>query len=208
MADKKISQLTAATTPLTGSEELAIVQSGVTKKTTIEDVKGYKVYTALLTQSGGDNAQVLEGGPLTKGVSYVFDYAEGTWDFTNVGGPKYPDTTPFVATENQEPINWANTGLLFNTGAPVVTVLENTIGNIWFTYSSPGTYDIKSDALFTNNKTTFSINLTGGDVGTGYVCLGEFNGDSILRITTGSPEGGEIDDVLSHTTPIEIRVYP
>ena len=38
MADKKISQLTAATTPLSGAEEVPIVQSGVTKKTTVEKI--------------------------------------------------------------------------------------------------------------------------------------------------------------------------
>jgi len=35
MADVKISQLPAATTPLTGSEEVPLVQSGVTKKATV-----------------------------------------------------------------------------------------------------------------------------------------------------------------------------
>ena len=38
MANKKISQLTGATTPLTGTEELAIVQSGQTVKATAQDV--------------------------------------------------------------------------------------------------------------------------------------------------------------------------
>jgi len=35
MADVKISQLPAATTPLTGAEEVPLVQSGITKKTTV-----------------------------------------------------------------------------------------------------------------------------------------------------------------------------
>jgi hypothetical protein len=38
MADKKISQLTSASTPLTGTEELAIVQSGATVKATAQDI--------------------------------------------------------------------------------------------------------------------------------------------------------------------------
>lgn len=38
MSDKKISQLTGATTPLTGTEELAIVQGGSTVKATAQDV--------------------------------------------------------------------------------------------------------------------------------------------------------------------------
>ena len=57
MADKKISQLTSASTPLTGSEELAIVQSGATVKATAQDVADlagapYLVYTAKVSQSG------------------------------------------------------------------------------------------------------------------------------------------------------------
>ena len=43
--------------------------------------------------------------------------------------------------------------LIYNGGAPVVTVLENTIGNIWFTYNSTGQYYINSNGLFTINKT-------------------------------------------------------
>jgi hypothetical protein len=38
MADQKISQLTASTTPLTGDEVLPIVQSGVTKKVSVADL--------------------------------------------------------------------------------------------------------------------------------------------------------------------------
>jgi len=38
MADKKISQLSGATTPLTGTEELAIVQGGSTVKATAQDI--------------------------------------------------------------------------------------------------------------------------------------------------------------------------
>lgn len=38
MADKKISQLTGATTPLAGTEVLPVVQSGVTKKVSVADL--------------------------------------------------------------------------------------------------------------------------------------------------------------------------
>ncbi len=42
MADKKISQLSSASA-LTGAEPLAIVQDGVTKKTTVQDVADLSV---------------------------------------------------------------------------------------------------------------------------------------------------------------------
>tara|TARA_R110000868_G_scaffold95726_1_gene263136 strand:- start:1883 stop:2434 length:552 start_codon:yes stop_codon:yes gene_type:complete len=41
MADKKISALTAASTPLDGTEVLPIVQSGVTKKTSVASLSSY-----------------------------------------------------------------------------------------------------------------------------------------------------------------------
>lgn len=43
MADKTVSSLTAATTPLAGTEELHVVQSTNSRKTTIADVKGANV---------------------------------------------------------------------------------------------------------------------------------------------------------------------
>ena len=40
MANKKITELTSATTPLAGTEEIAIVQGGETKKVAVSDVGG------------------------------------------------------------------------------------------------------------------------------------------------------------------------
>lgn len=44
MADKKISALTSATTPLTGAEEVPMVQSGTTKKSTVNDINLCKAW--------------------------------------------------------------------------------------------------------------------------------------------------------------------
>lgn len=46
MADKKISQLTSATTPLTGSEEVPLVQGGVTKKVAVEKLQSGPAFSA------------------------------------------------------------------------------------------------------------------------------------------------------------------
>ena len=58
MANKKISQLTSATTPLTGTEELAIVQNGITKKVAASqlgsgglDIETYQIFITSLTAS-------------------------------------------------------------------------------------------------------------------------------------------------------------
>lgn len=109
----------------------------------IEEIKGYKVYTALLTQSG----------------------------------------------END----------------PVVTVLENTIGNLSFNYWGEGVYEISCNGLFVEDKTWYTTviissitnNIMNGEM--------EWRNANKIRIATYL-EGALADGVLGNT-PIEIRVY-
>jgi len=49
--DKKITQLTQVT-ELTGAELLPLAQGGVTKSASVDQLRGYQVYTAILTQTG------------------------------------------------------------------------------------------------------------------------------------------------------------
>jgi hypothetical protein len=115
----------------------------------------YKVYTALLTQSGGSDVQSLSSGAVTKGVTYQISGIDG--NFSNVGAPNNNESTFFVAINDEIPNSYGTSELKFNTGAPVVTVLENTIGNIWFTYDDVGLYFANSISLFAENKTTVNI---------------------------------------------------
>ncbi len=122
-----------------------------------QQLQPYKVYTALLTQSGVDDPIDVGTGLLTVGVTYYIANESIGMDFTNVGAPNNNILTFFVAT-GTTPNNWGESegliGILqYNTGAPVVTVLENTIGNIWFTYQDVGNYIVNSNGLFTANKT-------------------------------------------------------
>jgi hypothetical protein len=165
----------------------------------------YKVYTALLTQSGGDDPQDIFSGNLTVGVTYqIFDDGGASgYDFTNVGAPNNDLYTRFVAT-GTTPNSWGtNTGLSYNTGAPVVTVLENTIGNIWFTYAG----NINSQNLFPVGKTVAFLQLNtavSAPNGTLYSLI-HYYGSAIvfawydpITDTSGTPP---------LNTPIEIRVY-
>jgi hypothetical protein len=65
----------------------------------------------------------------------------------------YPFLSSYIVTGDSK--YKVYTALLTQTGEndPVPTVLENTIGNIWFTYFSTGQYYINSNGLFTINKT-------------------------------------------------------
>ena len=56
MTAKKISELTAATTPLAGTESLALVQSGTTKKATAQDVADLVDLSSYATQAYVDAA--------------------------------------------------------------------------------------------------------------------------------------------------------
>jgi len=171
----------------------------------------YKVYTALVSQSGSDELLGVNTGNLTIGVTYEIIDNDGTgWDFTNVGAPNNNIGTYFVAT-GTTPNSWGtNEGgdfgtLQYNVGAPVVNVLENTIGNIWFTYFNLGLYQIFSNGLFTLNKTwtypnnTQSMPTDGGSQINLYL-------DNLNTITLESSN----DDIISaggNPLRLEIRVY-
>jgi len=170
----------------------------------------YKVFTALLTQSGVSNVVgIYDGGdyPIVVGATYtIIDNGGSGWDFTNIGAPNNDIGTFFIAT-GTTPNSWGIDGLMEqNLGAPVATVLENTIGNIWFTYGGVGNYGIYSNGLFIENKTTFSIILMGDDLQTGYLCQGYILEPDSCGIVTGDISTS-YDNVLNWKTPIEIRVY-
>lgn len=171
----------------------------------------YKVYTALVTQAGLGEPLSINGDeatPLTIGVTYVItDNAPGLGDFTNVGAPNNEIGTYFVAT-GTTPNSWGNINdgwavIEYNLGAPVVTVLQNTIGNIWFTYENVGDYNIQSNTLFTVNKTYCSVTLSNTDGDATNAILGPVNNSS-LRLITLLPTDGPFNN---SDTSIEIRIY-
>jgi hypothetical protein len=178
---------------------------------TMEDitstVRPYKVFSALLTQNGGSVPSSLSNNPLTIGVTYMIDDNGGSgWDFTNVGAPNNEVGTYFVAT-GTTPNNWGgpNGNLYYNLGAPVATVLENTIGDIWFSYIGDGYYLVSSDDLFTDKITVFSGARTSGWDGLSSIDSTNYSNSSFNLSTVNnsdSPANGLLDN-----TPIEIRVY-
>jgi len=96
------------------------------------------------------------------------------------------------------------TALLTQEGilAPEAIVLENTIGNISFSYGGVGVYNIIKDTPFDDNK-TFVI-LTQNN--TNYDGTTEFYVDGNIVITTLDWNDGNTNGIL-YKTPIEIRIY-
>ena len=213
-ADEKVFMVDKRTnTTYGGSQALQDMQQWYTMQDVADSVQPYKVFTALLTQNGGDspisnNYENLE--PLIIGCSYLIDsnneLNDGGTDFTNVGAANNDYGTWFIATGTTPVWGTSNGVLTSNEGAPVATVLENTIGNIWFEYKDIGAYLAKSRDLFLDNKTTLSINLMGNDPTNGFVCLGSIQNTGNLNIVTGT-ESSYQDNILVLKTPIEIRVY-
>jgi hypothetical protein len=171
-------------------------------------VKPYKVYTALLTQSGGDDQQPLSSGAVTKGVTYRID-GGSNGDFSNVGAPSNDDSTSFVAINDEVPNDYGTCVLLYNAGAPVVTVLENTIGDIWWAYVNDGIYTVNSNSMFTLNKTHAIVPsiLVIDDIAR--IIRFDFTGvTSYMSLLTNdfSDPGGGVNIGFINTS-IEIRVY-
>jgi hypothetical protein len=179
-----------------------------------QQLQPYKVYTALLTQSGGDDPDSINTGQLTIGVSYFINDNSPGMDFSNVGAPNNNVGTYFVAT-GTNPNSWGEyegngdySILTYNLGAPVVTVLENTLGGdvIW-SYSDTGAYLGTIEGGFPLYKTFLQGHSISEDGGSYRVTsLLNIPPNSILVTSTYPVETFIQNDILN-MTPIEIRVY-
>ena len=173
----------------------------------------YQVFTALLTQSGGDNIEQISSGELTAGVTYLFIQSQAGDDFRNVGGPlvTYVDEfsgTSFVATLTATPNNWGEAVLYYNTGAPVATVLENTIGNVWFTYFDTGFYGLYSLDLFIPEITFCQGTCFADEDGTSLQVVSvRRSSEGLVTISSTRPIQEMAYNYILYNTPIEIRVY-
>lgn len=103
MADKKISALTAATTPLAGTEVLPIVQGGATVKVSIADVTAGRAVGASSVSAG-------LGAVGTPSYTFAGDSNTGVWS-------PAADTVA-VSTNGARRIQVNNTGVLVGSGGP------------------------------------------------------------------------------------------
>lgn len=167
-------------------------------------IESYLVYTAVLSQSGGDNPKTIgEGIPLVAGVRYEFGPTaiDGSWDFSNVGGPMYPKTHAFTATASDIPNSWTGVSFLsYNEGDPVVTVLENNLGDIYWTYDSTGFYTGHSGGAFTENK-SFAL-ISSSTMGAIVTNISVYDNSNVLIVASDSE--GYRENFIAY---VEIRVY-
>lgn len=184
--------------------------TNVTAKACANNAPTYKVFTALLTQTGGSQYQEANGGdPLFKGYTYLIllnGDSGNDADLSEFGAPNNDVGTYFICTKdgNAPFPSTGNLNLQRDLGAPVATVLENTIGNIWFSYNGVGEYSLNIENQFNVIKTYYQCSKV-----TSTIFIGasfEDIGNLPLDIYSRDSSNQGIDDILFNT-PIEIRVY-
>lgn len=162
------------TTSLGGVSNIIIADRGT----------GYEVGDIITINSGGFNS--------TFEITAVLSD-----NFSNVG---YVSSDVFTAT-GTTPTYWGNSTVVIDAdaSAPIATVMENSIGDIEWTYQSSGRYRAELTGAFTNQKTFVMLQI--GESTITSVGVSELN-MNYVEITNYS----FIDNVFTNTA-IEIRVY-
>lgn len=86
MADAKISQLPTASTPLGGADETVLVQGGVTKKTTVDALRGGDI---LPNQSSAGAVQMTDLLPIWQGTAILKLTMTALWNWITSQLPGY-----------------------------------------------------------------------------------------------------------------------
>lgn len=176
------------------------------------NTRPYKVYTALLNQSG-DGTTTLTNGTLDIGKLYeITNYQSGD-DFTNVAnvieGTINTTGCKFIAT-GTTPDVWANSTELTDTSAPVATVLENTLGGtpVW-TRVNLGYYECTLSGTFVTNKTfcTVSYGYDYGNLGVPYFGTTISQDLTVLYFKDFSGNSIDIQNTNGNDLYIQIKVY-
>ena len=145
MADKKISALTGATTPLAGTEVLPIVQSSATVKVAVSDLTAGRAISATQLTLTTGNLIVSDGKgidfsatPGTGTSELLADYEEGTWTPSPGGGLTVVGA--FTSYGYYTKIGRQVTVFGSISGATSVTATSGTVmcGNLPFAVVIPG----------------------------------------------------------------------
>ena len=187
----------------------------------------YRVFTALLAQNGTvDSTKTVgnsNGGPLKqvttlyKGATYTINENPNNTDLSALGAPNSSVGTKFISTLDADLVTYnldVAVVLSFNQAGIIAQVLDNTIGDVWFTYEGIGIYALRSDNLFTLEKTT-TFNSTFYNFATESVVTlstpsWETNTNSMVKLTAATLGNGALalnDGLITTPVVLEVRVY-
>lgn len=202
---------------LVGTDGTPGADMNKTKNFTLGDLRNYilagglnyKVFTGLMTQQGADSPASANYGnqiALIIGQTYHIDDVSGGADFTNVGASSNTVGLYFIAT-GTTPAHWGTGSLSYNEGTATVKVLENNIGNIWFSYSGDAAVAINSNGLFNPDKTMSIVALNTEVAGPDPTLYSAKTiSDSFIVVEWYIPTSDTLGTPPTDT-PIEIRVY-
>jgi hypothetical protein len=122
MADKKISALTAASTPLAGTEVLPIVQSGATVKVAVSDLTAGRAISATQLTLTTGNLIVSSG----KGIDFSATPGTGTSELL----ADYEEGTFTVASDSAQVVLNSNTCLYTKIGRQVTCTGSISVASI------------------------------------------------------------------------------
>ena len=150
MANVKISELTAATTPLAGTELLEIVQSSNSRKVAASDIAATATNVRTVA-TGGTGASTLTGYVKGNGTSAMT--ASATIPYADLAGRAYIsayDTTDQTGSVSAATaVKFGTTGL--NTG---ISIVNDGSGNATeITFAAAGVYAIAPSLQFSNSDT-------------------------------------------------------
>jgi hypothetical protein len=198
MADKKISQLTPATTPLGGAEVLPIVQAGATVKASISNVQ-----TAPYSAGTANGVTYLNGSKvLTSGAALAFDgtnlglgVTPSAWgsnfkaiQLGDQGSLSYsPNDLVLGVNAYRDATNWK---YLISTYAPIYEINSGLGYHAWYTTASgtAGSPITFIQALTLNASADLKVevgNLVQGTAGKG------------INFTANTPAAGMTSELLN-----------
>jgi len=171
MADVKISQLPAATTPLAGTEEVPLVQSGTTKKVTVANLRGTAAVTAVtgtapVVSSGGTTPAISMAAANTSTNGYLTSTDWNTFNGKGSGTVTgVTATSPVVSSGGTAPVISLPAASTSANG-----YLTSTDWNTFNNKQPAGSYLTSGGALGTPSSGT-ATNLTGLPLTTGVTGL-------------------------------------
>lgn len=193
MADKKISALTPATTPLAGTEVLPIVESGATKKVSVDNLTAGKAVSALSL-----TATNLKTSPTTANLDISGTTVAAGGSNSNIDITLTPKGTGFTTTTNFNAatviLNAATSSTTYgplNVNGDIATY---TNGKLKLGPDQGGGAELYYDGsgnLHITPRSSFNTKLTAGNLLIGAANQGiEFSGNSnvLWRCGSGSPE--------------------
>jgi hypothetical protein len=140
MADKKISALTGATTPLTGTEVLPVVQSGATVKVSVANLTAGRAVGATSIQFGSG--------------AVLSSYEEGTWTPSVGGNATYTAQSGYYTkVGNLVKLRFLMTINVLGTGS------TTTITGLPYTPSGNQPVIVGGVACYVNNLATSALSI-------------------------------------------------